>query len=147
MTTGSIQWILLLLPLTAPLLSGCGSGSANNHIKQTSHVRAIAALYFTANSVLGKNPSNEQEFKNVLSQRKMDLGVLGVSSVDELFVSDRDDQPLVIIYGPQPKGAAQGVIVYEQIGKDGVKLVGTSNGQVIEADAAQFAKLVPSPQQ
>jgi hypothetical protein len=92
--------------------------------------------------VLGRNPADEQEFKAAVGQGKMDLDVLGVSSVDELFVSDRDGQPLVILYGAQAKNS-QGVIAYEQTGENGVRLVGTSNGQVIEADATQFLKLVP----
>jgi hypothetical protein len=35
--------------------------------------------------------------------------------------------------------------VYEQVGKDGVRLVGFTSGQVEEADAAKFAQLVPKP--
>jgi hypothetical protein len=142
MRIDSTRELLLLAPIAAALLVGCGS-SVGSAPKGVSHVGAISALYFKAASVLGRNPADEQEFKTAIGQGEMDLDVLGVSSVDELFVSDRDGQPLVILYGPRPKNS-QGVIAYEQTGKDGVRLVGTSNGQVIEADAAQFAKLVPA---
>jgi hypothetical protein len=145
MRMDSPRGLFLLTSLAAACLVGCGS-NAESRNKGVSHVRAISALYFKATSVLGRNPADEQEFKAAIGQGKMDLDVLGVSSVDELFVSDHDGQPLVILYGPQPK-SSKGVIAYEQTGKDGVRLVGTSNGQVIEADAAQFAKLVPSPPQ
>jgi hypothetical protein len=37
------------------------------------------------------------------------------------------------------------VVAYEQEGLNGVRLVGTSDGQVQEADAAKFAQLVPKP--
>jgi hypothetical protein len=142
MRMDSTRELLLLAPIAAALLVGCGS-SVGSAPKGVSHVGAISALYFKAASVLGRNPADEQEFKTAIGQGEMDVNVLGVSSVDELFLSDRDGQPLVILYGPRPKNS-QGVIAYEQTGKDGVRLVGTSNGQVIEADAAQFAKLVPA---
>jgi hypothetical protein len=138
---GSTRGRFWLALLAAALFAGCGPDEQARQ-KGVSHVRAISALYFKATSVLGRNPADEQEFKAAVSQGEMDLDVLGVSSVDELFVSDRDGQPLVILYGAQPK-SSQGVIAYEQTGKDGIRLVGTSNGQVIEADAAQFAKLAP----
>jgi hypothetical protein len=141
MRMDSVRALTLLASVAAALLVGCGSNVGASP-KGVSHVGAISALYFKATSVLGRNPADEQEFKTAIGQGPMDLDVLGVSSVDELFVSDRDGQPLVILYGPQPKNS-RGVIAYEQTGKDGVKLVGTSNGQVIEADATQFAKLVP----
>jgi hypothetical protein len=143
MKIGSTRGLLLLAPVAAALLVGCGS-NAEARQKGVSHVRAISALYFKATSVLGRNPADEQEFKAAVGQGKMDLDVLGVSSVDELFVSDRDGQPLVILYGAQAKNP-KGVIAYEQTGENGVKLVGTNNGQVIEADATQFLKLVPPP--
>jgi hypothetical protein len=145
MTTRLARRLIVLASLSILAVVGCSGGNAEATRKQVSHVRAVAALYFRAHSALGKNPENEQEFKNAVSHGKMDLDVLGVSSVDELFISDRDGQPLVIVYGQQPKGVAPGVIAYEQTGKDGVRLVGTSNGQVIEADAARFAELVKSP--
>lgn len=126
----------------AVLLSGCNTRSDEVRAKEVSHARAIAALYFRATSLLGRPPENEQEFKEAVSQGQMDLNVLGVDSVDELFVSDRDGQPLVIVYGKTPQGVARGVIGYEQTGKDGVRLVALNNGQVVEADGAKFAELV-----
>jgi hypothetical protein len=142
MNVPSIRRLCLFAAATAGLCLGCGSG-ADAQKAGISHVRAISALYFKATSVLGRHPADEQEFKTAVSQGPMDLDVLGVSSIDELFVSDRDGQPLVILYGAPSKGV-KGVIAYEQTGVDGVRLVGTSNGQVIEAEAAHFAKLVPN---
>jgi hypothetical protein len=142
MARGSLQFV----PLVVAVFAGCGGNTAGDGGKTVSHLRAITALYFKASSSLGKNPANEQEFKGVISQGKMDLEVLGVGSVDELFISDRDGQPLAIIYGQPPDGVSKGVVAYERTGKDGVRQIGLTSGQVIEADAAQFAKLVSSPQ-
>lgn len=129
--------------LAIVVAAGCGGGSAGtNREKEISHVGAITTLYFRADSILRKSPATEQEFKEVIAQQNVDPGVLGVGSIDELFISDRDGQPLVVNYG---QTAPLGVVAYEQVGKDGVRLVGFKNGQIEEADAARFAKLIPTP--
>lgn len=138
--------IQLAVLLAVALASGCGgSGTSPTREKEISHVGAITTLFFRATSALAKPPANEQEFKEAIARDNVDPGVLGVGSVDELFTSDRDGKPLIILYGPAPKGVAAGIVVYEQEGLNGVRLVGSSNGQIQEADAATFAKLVPQP--
>ena len=77
-----------------------------------------------------------------MAKAPVKLDVFGVSSTDELFISERDEQPLVIIYGKTPTGVAPGVVAYEKLGVDGVRQVGFKIGQVEEADAARFAELV-----
>lgn len=147
MIRNATQRSVLLALFAVTMLSGCGGGDTVARTKEISHLRAITALYFKAASALGKNPASEQEFKDVIAQDKMDLGVLGVGSSDELFISDRDGQPLIVVYGQTPKGVAPGVVVYEQTGKDGIRLVGFKNGQIEEADAARFAELAPASSQ
>jgi hypothetical protein len=126
-------------------LSGCGGGSPTAGHNEVSRLRAITALYFRAASSLGRNPASEAEFKQAIADTKPDLGVLGVGSIDELFVSERDGKPIVVRYGPESGRAGRGVVAYEQEGVDGVRLVGSTNGQIQEADAAKFAQLVPQP--
>jgi hypothetical protein len=133
-------WLGVTLLLAA--CAGCGGATPVKRDKEISHVGAVTTLYFRAKSKLGKPPASEQEFKEVIAQDNIDPGVLGVGSVDELFVSDRDGQPLIVDYG---QSSPQGVIVYEQVGKEGVRLIGFTSGQIEEADAAKFAQLVPKP--
>lgn len=71
------------------------------------------------------------------------MSVLDIRSIDELFVSDRDRRPIIVVYGKDGNQAPQ-IVAYEQNGANGIRLVGNRSGQVVEADAAQFAKLVPS---
>jgi hypothetical protein len=132
---------MLLALLSAAVLAGCG-GAVPTGAKQISHVHAITTLYFRATSTLGRAPASEQEFKEAINQGKVDLRVLGVGNIDELFVSDRDGLPIVIVYG-KDKGKTPDVVAYEQTGVEGVRLVGNRAGQVTEVDAAEFAKLVP----
>jgi hypothetical protein len=135
--------VLLLLAAVTPLV-GCG-GSGTAAAKGVPHLRVLTNLYFQANSKLGKNPSNEEEFKQAINSSNVDWGAVGVAGADELFVSDRDGKPLVVVYGPPPQGRPFSVVVYEQEGLNGIRLVGTSDGQVQEADASKFAQLVPKP--
>lgn len=124
-------------------LSGCGGGTPAAGHNEVSHLRAITALYFRAASSLGHNPTSEAEFKQAIADAKPDLGVLGVNGIDELFVSERDGKPIVVRYGPDSGRAGRGVVAYEQEGVNGVRLVGSASGQIQEADATQFAQLVP----
>jgi hypothetical protein len=134
---------LLLVAIAASAI-GCGSKPTAANNKELSHLRAVTALYFQANSRLGKNPTSAEEFKESIAAGNPDWSKLGVSGPDELFISERDGKPLVILYGPSKSGPF-GAVAYEQEGLNGVRLVGMINGQVQEADAAQFAKLVPKP--
>ena len=134
-----------IVAIAALLLVGCNSAVRESRKKETSHIRAITALYVRAASSLGHNPKNEQEFKSAISGANINLKAFGVDNVDELFTSERDGKPLVILYGPAPKGVAPGVIAYEQEGENGVRQVGFSIGQIEEADPQRFKELVPSP--
>ncbi|BBO35916.1 hypothetical protein [Lacipirellula parvula] len=140
----SVRLCLASLAIGVATLAGCGGSSGGGKVKEHAHARAITSLYFSATSALGGPPANEAAFKEQIANVKPDLSILDVGSIDELFVSDRDGQPLVINYGPAAK-ANGGVVVYEQTGKDGIRFVGNTSGQVQEADAALFAKLVPKP--
>ena len=140
--TSSLHTILLLAAIVAATI-GCGGASSGGKSRETSHARVVTGLYFQAKSRLAKTPANEEEFKQAVAAGNPDWSKLGVSGMDELLVSERDGKPLVINYGVA--NPPNGVILYEQEGLNGSRLVGTSNGQVQEADAAQFAKLVPQP--
>jgi hypothetical protein len=70
------------------------------------------------------------------------LEKLRVDSIDELFVSERDGQPLVVVYGSPPAGSD--VVVYEHTGVNGKRLVGHRIGMVEEADEATFKSLTAS---
>ena len=67
-----------------------------------------------------------------------------VTAVDELFVSDRDGQPLVVTYGKYPAGMNARIVVYEKNGADGKRFVGYNSGAVELVDDARFNELVTS---
>ena len=125
-------------------VAGCGGpkNPAGAEI-QTSKLRPLASLYKQyQGSHHGKPPENEAEFKAYLKTLSpQQLGAWKISDVDQAFISERDHQPFVILYGKQ---AASGKLIgSEKSGKDGKRLVAQKTGQVELADEAQFQKLVP----
>ncbi len=123
------------------LLAGCGSAS-NKASRELSHIRLLTSLYVKAGTNLGHNPKTEEEFKKAIADSDVKLENLRVDSIDELFISERDGKPLVIVYDAPLSGSD--VIVYEQVGVNDMKEVGHKIGMVEEVDAAKFAELVPS---
>jgi hypothetical protein len=100
----------------------------------------LTNLYAKSERELGRSPANEQEFKAAIGKMDISLEAMKVGSIDELFVSERDGQPFVIVYGQSP----QGVVAYEQTGVDGKRQVGFKLGNIEDVDEARFRELVPS---
>lgn len=139
----------ILGALSLALLVGCSSAESKQSLdRESSHLRWLVRLYVAASQHNGP-PKNEAELKQAIAG--MDAGMLDralagakVESADELFVSERDGLPYVILYGKRPRGANGGIVGYEQQGIDGSRYVGYTLGMVEEADQQQFEKLVPS---
>jgi hypothetical protein len=125
-------------------LAGCsGSGSSSDQVKiQLSHIRLLSNLYVRSAASLNHNPASEEEFKKAISDSGITPEMLKIDNIDQLFTSERDGQPLVVVYGPQPPGSD--VIIYEATGVDGMRYVAHKIGQVEEVDEARFRELVPA---
>ena len=133
------------------VMVGCtGSQTASQETEQSS-LKPLAIFYSRFQSQhQGRPPANEAELREFVSTFSAeDLQAFGVSSVDELFVSKRDNQPYVVEYGGTknpPLGYGQAPIVaYEKEGVGGKRFVGSSLGGVEEVDEARFKELVPNP--
>jgi hypothetical protein len=135
------QKIVVFLSLAAASC-GCGNRKSGAVNIQRSHVHSLAAQYLRASSKLKHPPKNEQEFKQALAQLNLPLEALKVGSIDELFLSERDHEPLIVVYGPLPKGSD--VVVYEKTGIDGARYVGHMSGMVEEVNEQDFNKAIAS---
>lgn len=132
----------LVLALSALTLIGCSSGGSSEvREKGFSHVRLLTSLHTRVSSELGRYPKDEGEFKAALGKANLTLDAMKVNSIDELFISKRDGQPLVVVYGQTLPGSD--IVVYEQTGVDGLREVGHRIGMVEEVDAGKFAEIVP----
>jgi hypothetical protein len=133
---------MLILALGALTLLGCGGGGSSEvREKGLSHVRLLTSLHTRVSSELGRYPKDEAEFKAALEKANLTLDAMKVSSVDELFISKRDGQPLGVVYGQAPAGSD--IVVYEQTGVNGLREVGHRLGNVEEVDQARFDELLP----
>lgn len=128
------------LPLVFAIVAAVGNGCAKTDDsamkRETSHVRLLTNLHVMAANKLGHVPQDEREFKRAIGLLKVSAEKLKVDSIDELFVSERDGKPLVVLYGQLPKGSD--VVVYEQVGINGKRQVGHRIGMVEELDEAQL---------
>ena len=137
----------LAIFLLIGLFAGCTSSQTKeSRDRENSHLRWIVKLYLHASQ--GHAPKNEREFKQFISGidpaiRDRTLAAAEVKSMDELFISERDGLPYVILYSPPPKGVASGVIAYEQQGTEGERYIGYTKGIIEKVDEQQFDTLVP----
>ena len=131
----------LLLPAFLLASAGCNGKNENALKVESSHVRLLTNLHGLASSKLGHAPRDEQDFKQGIAAAHMSPEKLKVGSIDELFVSERDGQPLVVVYGTPPKNSD--VVVYERAGVNGKRQIGHRIGMVEEVDETHFNELVP----
>lgn len=144
-----MKFCIPLVLITAVLfLVGC-SARPDNIERENSTLKPLVIAYgqFIA-SHRGTPPANEAEFREHLNATWDSIKEFHqVKSVDELFISNRDKKPYVVLYGivngpPGPGG--QPVIAYEQVGVSGKRFIASSLGAIEEVDEAKFKQMVPS---
>ena len=129
---------------------GCGGSQRESEAREQSNLKPLALLY---GQYIGQNrgqpPASEEQFKQFVRALSSErLASLGVTDVEQIFVSSRDQKPYVVLYGqaalsgpPGPAGAP--VIAYELEGAGGTRFVASNMGAVEEVDEARFKELVP----
>ena len=135
-------------PLALALAAAAGCGSDARKSPTPGKLKALGNFYLEyAASNRNKGPANEQAFKRhlrgapdfVLKNAGLDPG-----AIDAAFVSDRDQEPFVILYGiqiSQISGTSGPLIAYEKTGKNGKRLVGFANGKAELVDDARLEEL------
>jgi hypothetical protein len=145
------QTALCLVGLTCMVAIGCRS-QTKSLAREQSGIKKLSIVYgrFLAQH-RGRPPANEAEFKKyVQALSPAELTSFGIEDSNQIFISNRDGKPYVIIYGPSkgppgPGGAP--VIAYEQEGKEGKRWVASALGAVEEVDETRFRQLAPSAKQ
>jgi hypothetical protein len=129
--------------------SGCG-GTASPAGDQGQTKAAMRLLGIQYAQYLGSHngspPKDEAAWRSYLEAHMNELSPYGVKSVDDLLKSQRDGQPLVVVYGkavPVPEQVDLTWTAYEQTGVGGKRLVCNTRGGVAELSAEDFGKLVP----
>jgi hypothetical protein len=144
----AVVWLLVPALIAVP---SCGSDELAS--PTAAKLRALSGFYL--DYAVGKNgqgPANEQDLKkHIRSMPDQMLSPSGVdrSAVDSLFVSDRDGEPFVVIYGQKiagVSGKSGSVVAHEKNGKGGKRLVGLSNTKVEHVDEGRFQQLLSAKQ-
>jgi hypothetical protein len=137
-------WLLLLVLMAAP---GCG-GSDELNSPTAARLRGLATMYLDyAVAKKGKGPASEQELKkHIRNQPDVVLQTNGVdpAALDALFVSARDGEPFVVLYGVSISGISGKsgpLVAYEKTGKKGKFLVVYANVKVELVDEARLQEL------
>jgi hypothetical protein len=133
----AFSWLLL-----ACLLAGCTPQGNTGTDEAADRLRALAVNYQRyAGQHQGNGPPSEQKFKEFVKK----MGVPEGLTIDELFVSPRDNQPFEIRYKIRPgfPGPDSPVIMWEQTGDGSTRRVARASGAVIVVPEAEFAQLKP----
>jgi len=127
-----------LLLLFVVVAIGCGERNSTPKVHE-SNLRMVAVLYSQFVSAHGGAiPHDAEEFRTFV--QSLGTGVLeraGLSGLDELLLSRRDDKPFAIHY-TSVDWKLKHVIAYEQDGAGGTRSIVSDLGAVSEITDEQF---------
>ncbi len=145
------QGLALSMIVLAPA-AGCGSSDDLNSPTAVK-MRALANFYLEyAIPKGGKGPANEQVLKKHmrgLPDFVLQSNGVEPEKIDAVFTSERDQEPLVVIYGlaiTRISANSGAVVAHEKTGKNGKRLVVLSNCKVQLADEARLQEMINTQQ-
>lgn len=119
-----------VLVIFAAFLSGCGGDERSEAIRKLNGTngKRLANLYEAfqhSNSFRGPKDEEElREYIGAMTPDKLELvGIVDPSNLDELFISERDQQPFEIRYRVRGAFTASDPVVFEKEGLDGTRIV------------------------
>ncbi len=131
--------------------SGCSPDTSDPNVvisqankTNIQRLRNLYVMYQMKNKFQG--PKDEAEFKEFIKAADVSiLEPMGVdpAKVDELFISERDNEPFVVKYGvpTTPRGSTDPVI-FEKTGVGGKKMVAFLNMSEREVDDTEYQQLL-----
>jgi hypothetical protein len=145
------QYLLATTMLLLFCMCGCQGGAdpdamlaraTDNNVKRVSRMYTVFQM---RNSMIG--PKDEEELKSfILEHSEARLARIGIDpeKVDEIFLSERDGQKLIVRYGTELEDSSKSIpVVFEAEGKDGTRYVGFSNAYMQEiSDDDQYKRLM-----
>ena len=140
-----VAWALALFILV--IAGGCWGGGRTNQAQEISTLKPLAVYYGKYVSQHGgRPPPSEAEFKAFVKDPKNAESLkleFQITNVDDMFISPRDHEPYVVIYGKISTAGGAPVVAYEKTGVEGKRFVVNGLGSVEEVDEAKFRNMVP----
>src|SRR5687767_8303954 len=142
------QLRLFLTALAAALLCGCGGDNALDS-PTAARLKGLATMYLDYIVAKGGNaPASEAELKKhmrTVDAIQLNLAGFERDKIDEAFVSERDKEPFVVLYGiaPGTLGAKDGpVVAHEKTGVAGKRLVVNVGTEVSHVNEEQLQEML-----
>lgn len=151
MSVSKLTGIVAALLICGLSSSGCSSKDPASRIGEMNdtRIKQLANLYMAHQMRNGSNgPKDQAAFKsfiqNGMAPHRLEMMRVDPAKVDELFVSERDGQTFVIKYGQSGGVMSKLAVVFEKEGRDGMRQVAFTNGQVEEVDDGRYQELLQS---
>jgi len=141
-TCARAAWLLLLALVTV----GCGHDDALNS-PTALKMKGLANAYLDQVVSAGGAPADEASLKKHMLGLRASVQYdcnIDPNNIESSFVSQRDNEPLVVIYGQgvnNISGNSKQVIAHEKIGKNGKRLVVFVSTKVDVVDEAELERL------
>lgn len=136
-----LAWLVGLC-LTGEAFVGCEAPEVAQEVnRRGSNLQSLGGMYkMYASQNRGIPPANEGEFKRyILAQGLGHFADFGITTIDDLFISPRDGQPYMVVYGGRE---LPDVLAYEQIGSETGRWIVSSMALVAEVDEATFDQMI-----
>jgi len=132
----------MMLAICVPHV-GCGTPQAEQPDFE-GHFRAIGILHGRFQGAnQGRSPNSEKEFMEFIQREGTTLlDQFGIGDVEELFVSPRDEQPLVFLFATSPSHDRDRVVSHEKEGIGGKRVVVTALGGVELLSESEFEQRI-----
>ncbi len=142
----ALSLILALAPFAA---AGCSDDALTS--PTALRMQGLANMYLDHVASKGAPASEEELKKHMRSQMEWTLTGynLDPKNLDAAFVSDRDNEPLVVVYGIKVSaisGDSKQVVAHEKSGVNGKRLVVFLSTKVDHVDEAELEKLKSAKQ-
>jgi hypothetical protein len=146
-TTKNVTGCVLAMGATLAAFAGCSGNNAPSSGADPNLAMLTAIYVDHMNAHQGVPPKDEAAFKESIRQHGANRRKgADINDLHSLFVSSRDNKPLVFIYGiPADPRRQSTVIGYEQSPVDGKRTVGYRHGTAELVDETRFRELVPAP--
>jgi len=110
-------------------LTGCGEGRTSRDVYSTNIKKLHRCYQLFMDNNNDRGPKDEAELKNYVKTNRTAMHILKrldvtPETVDDIFISERDEEPFTVRYGL--KGEADHAIVFEKTGVDGERLIALS---------------------
>ncbi len=129
-------------------LGGCGGYTPESALRDANrtNIQRLANLYTQYQfSNKFKGPADEATFREFIQgpgRESLEKMGITLTSVDDLFINERDGEPFNIRYGvPTSTRGSKEPVIFESEGKGGKRMVAFLNMVQREVDAAEYDQL------